>query len=569
MCIPTVAVSRCLCLLLLSGLLGACSSKGPDLIFFGGPILTVNRQDQVVAALAVKDGLILAAGSDAEIMGLQSEHTQMIDLQGKTLMPGLIAAHEHPTLTAVFMGATDLSGFTHKNNRAVWDRLRLAVSRSQKGEWIYAGGLDPILTRNLQIPSREQLDQIAPDNPLVLVSQTLHSFWANSLAFAESGISKDTPDPGPGAYYERDDSGELTGFIAESIAAAPLLKELKSPWRLLGRYETALDQLQANGFTSVASLGFNVPPLMARVVASKNLQPRIRQFFYLVEEELDYLPNSPDTDNPYFRVLGVKLWHDGSPYTGSMFTSVPYLASALNKTLGIPAGSRGAAMFTRASLQQRILQYSNAGWQVAIHSQGDASLREVTQALGTVGELPGMRPVVRIEHAVELPTDQIAALAQQQATVSFHINHILYYGDALQESIIGKRMAQQVLPVRTAFAQGLRPTLHADSPMFPAEPFSLMQTAITRATSSGRLLNPQEAITIQQAVRAMTINGAYQLRIEDKAGSLEPGKWADLVIVDRNPYETPTGELQGIKVLTVFLSGKRLFDTPGGYHSIN
>lgn len=556
-----LTISRYLCPLILSVLLVSCTQKGPDVIFFGGPILTVNNQDQVVGALAVKDGLILDVGSDADILTLKTDHTEVIDLQGKTLMPGFIGSHEHPTLTAVFMGATDLSGFTHTTNREVWDTLRLAVSNAPEGEWVYAGGLDPILTRNLQIPTRDLLDEIAPDNPLVVVSQTLHSFWANSAAFAAAGITRDTPDPGPGAYYERDESGELTGFVAESLAAAPLLKKLKSPWGLLGRYETALDQLQANGFTTVASLGHNVPPLMARFAASKNLQPRIRQFFYLVEEELDYLPSSPNTENDFFRVLGVKLWHDGSPYTGSMFTTAPYLDSPLNKTLGIPAGSHGAAMFRTEVLQEKVRTYSDAGWQVAIHSQGDASLREVTQALDTVGALQGKLPVVRIEHAIELPREQIPALAKQRTTVSFHINHILYYGDALQQSIIGKRMARQLLPVSSAFAQGLRPTLHADSPMFPAEPFSLMQTTLTRATSSGQRLNPQEAIDIREALRAMTINGAYQLRIEDEAGSLEPGKWADLLIVDRNPYETPADELHRIKVLDVFLNGRRQFST--------
>ncbi len=548
---------RYLCLLLFSALLPACSTKGPDLIFFGGPVLTVNNQDQVFEALAVEDGLILAVGSDAEILALQTGHTELIDLQGKTLMPGFIAAHEHPTLTAVFNSAIDLSGFTHKHNREVWDALRAAVSDARQDEWIYASGLDPILTDDLEIPTREQLDEIAPNNPLVVISQTLHSFWANSRAFAEAGITGSTPDPGPGAYYERDDAGELTGFVAESLAAAPLLKPLKSPWGLLGRYEHALDQLQVKGFTSVASLGHNVPPLMARFAASNNLRPRIRQFFYLVEEELNYLPNSPDSDSDYFRVLGVKLWHDGSPYTGSMYTSAPYLDSTLNRTLGIRAGTYGAPMFSAEALREKVRKYTDAGWQVAIHSQGDASLREVTQTLGTLGELRGKLPVIRLEHAVELPRDQIPALAQQNTTVSFHINHILYYGDALQQSIIGKDMAQQVLPVRSAFSQGMRPTLHADSPMFPAQPFSLMQTAITRTTRSGLTLNPQEAIDIQQAVRAMTINGAYQLRIEDEAGSLEPGKWADLLIVDHNPYETATEELDQIKVMGVFLHGRR------------
>jgi len=552
-------------LALLSALLGACSAdNGADLIIHGGPVLTVNATNQVVEALAVRDGLVLATGSLAEIMPLKSAATTVIDLHGKTLLPGFIAAHEHPALSAVFKGAIDLSGFTYKSNREVWATLRKVVSATPKGEWIYAGGLDPILTSDLQVPMRQALDEIAPDNPLVLVSQTMHSYWANSLAFAEAGITRETPAPGPGAYYEHDSNGDLSGFIAEGRAAMPLLKELKSPWGLFDRYASVLDELQANGFTSVASLGYNVPPLMARFVASKNLQPRIRQFFYLVEDESNYLPAKPETDNDYFRILGIKLWHDGSPYTGSMFTSSPYLDSPLAKTLGIPPGSHGEAMISPLDLQAKLRQYTADGWQVAIHSQGDASMRAVVQAISAVEPLPGQLPVVRIEHAVELPVDRLPALARSRVTVSFHINHILYYGDALQDSIIGKHMAQQALPVSSAFANGLRPTLHADSPMFPPEPFSLMQTAMTRQTSSGKLLNQQQAIDIRQALRAMTINGAYQLRIEDQAGSLEPGKWADLLIVDRNPYTTPAAELDQLQVQAVYLAGRQQFDRTKG-----
>jgi len=552
-------------LALLSALLGACSAdNGADLIIHGGPVLTVNATNQVVEALAVRDGLVLATGSLAEIMPLKSAATTVIDLHGKTLLPGFIAAHEHPALSAVFKGAIDLSGFTYKSNREVWATLRKVVSATPKGEWIYAGGLDPILTSDLQVPMRQALDEIAPDNPLVLVSQTMHSYWANSLAFAEAGITRETPAPGPGAYYEHDSNGDLSGFIAEGRAAMPLLKELKSPWGLFDRYASVLDELQANGFTSVASLGYNVPPLMARFVASKNLQPQIRQFFYLVEDESNYLPAKPETDNDYFRILGIKLWHDGSPYTGSMFTSSPYLDSPLAKTLGIPPGSHGEAMISPLDLQAKLRQYTADGWQVAIHSQGDASMRAVVQAISAVEPLPGQLPVVHIEHAVELPVDRLPALARSRVTVSFHINHILYYGDALQDSIIGKHMTQQALPVSSAFANGLRPTLHADSPMFPPEPFSLMQTAMTRQTSSGKLLNQQQAIDIRQALRAMTINGAYQLRIEDQAGSLEPGKWADLLIVDRNPYTTPAAELDQLQVQAVYLAGRQQFDRTKG-----
>ena len=551
-----------LALAALTLLLPGCSGSAPDVIFRGGPVLTVNDKDDVVQALAMRDGVITAVGTEAEVMATRTTNTQVIDLQGKTLMPGFVGAHEHPTLTAVFNGAINLSGFQYKTNAEVWAALRREVAGVPKGQWIYAGGLDAILTPDLKMPTRTELDAIAPDNPLVLVSQTLHSFWANSRAFSEAGITHNTPDPGTGSYYERDAQGQFTGFIAETRAAQPLMKELKSPWKLYHRYTSVLDGLLANGFTTVASLGYNVPPLLARVAASKQLSPSIRQYFYLVEDELQYLPSKPDNGNDYFRVLGMKLWHDGSPYTGSMYTSVPYMDSPLGRTLGIKGGSHGSAMIEQDALVQKLQQYTGQGWQVAIHSQGDASNRAVLQAVEKAGSLPGAAPVVRVEHGVFLQADAIPELARLGVTPSFHIHHIKYYGDALANSIVGLAAAQQTLPVRAAFAARLQPTLHADSPMFPPNGFALMQTAMNRATGMGLLLNAPEAISARQALRAMTIHGAYQLRMADKTGSLETGKWADLQIVDRNPYETPVAQLDHLRPLGVYVGGRAQIALP-------
>jgi predicted amidohydrolase YtcJ len=544
--------------ILLSALLASgCNGDAADIIFHGGPVLTVNATDDVVQALAVRDGLIIAVGSETEVMVRKGPRTELVDLQGRALLPGFVGAHEHPSVTAVFSGALDLSGFTHRSNAEVWQAFRQAVAATPKGEWIYAGGLDPILVPDLKIPDRKALDAMAPDNPVVLAAQSLHSFWANSQAFEEAGISRDTPDPGAGAYYERDVQGELTGFVAEARAAGPLLEGLKSPWPIYGRYVQTLEDLLANGFTSVASLGLNVPPVVAQVAASRQFTPRIRQFFYMTEEELNHLPDQPDTSDDYFRVLGVKLWHDGSPYTGSMYSSVPYLDSLLGKTLGIVPGSHGAAIIADDALTEKIRHYSERGWQVAIHSQGDISNRAVVQAVERAGPLNGPLPVVRLEHSVFMPSDSVKLLAKLAGTVSFHIHHVKYYGDALANSIVGYQAAMQVLPVKQAFAEGLKPSLHADSPMYPADGFALMQTAINRRSNQGLVMNAMQGIDVQQALRAMTFNAAYQLRLAEQTGSLEPGKWADLQIVERNPYETPVDELDKIRIDAVYVGGRQ------------
>lgn len=538
--------------------LAACGRDGgPDHVLHGGTIRTLNERDDVAEAIALRDGTIVAIGTSSEILPLATGRTEVRDLDGRTVLPGFVGAHEHPTLSAVFGGVVDVSGFERATSEEVWEALRAGVAGAAPGDWVYAMGIDPILVPDLEMPSRERLDAIAPENPLVVVSQTMHSFWANSRAFDAAGIDGNTPDPGHGSHYERDAQGNLTGFVAEVVAAKPLLAELQSPWRLATRYEEVLDDLLEAGFTSVASLGMNVPPLLARFAASENLEPRIRQFFYLAPDERGSLPEHPDRSHPFFRILGVKIWHDGSPTTGSMFLETPYLDSPLARRLGIPRGGRGAPIVSDEALDSEIASAEEAGWQVAIHSHGDASSREVVRAFARAAEPRAGALPRRMEHCGLIPVDLLPELARLGVSPSFHINHLYYYGDALADSILGAERADRLLPVRSAFELGLSPTLHADSPMFPAEPLSLVRTAVLRRTRSGRSIGAGEAIRIDQALRAVTLNAARQLGMESEIGSLEVGKAADLVVLDADPVAVRAEDLDEIDVIGVYVAGRR------------
>ena len=538
-------------------LLSACARPpGPDHIFHGGPILTVDEGGRVVEAMAIRGNVITAVGSDAEVMATKVEHTEVHDLGGRTLMPGFVAAHEHPTLSAVFGGVVDVSGFTRRSSTEVWGTVREAIAKTPKGQWIYAMGVDPILVPGLQMPSLRILDAIAPDHPLVMVAQTMHSYWANSKALAEAGITRDTPDPGNGSFYGRDADGNLNGFVVERAAAKPLIAELTKPWRMIDSYSRTLDGLLEHGFTTVTSMGYTVPPLLARYAASDGLQPRIRQFFFLAKDDLGNLPEEPDRKDNFLRIAGVKLWDDGSPYTGSMALQEPYLVSPLSEALGIPKGSRGETELPEAELAAEVRRYGAKGWPVAVHSQGDLSAREVLHAFAEAPDR-GDLPPRRLEHALLLPKSLLMQMSRLRVTPSFHINHLYWYGDALADSLIGPERAARMLPVKSAFALGLRPTLHADSPMFPAEPFSLMRTAILRQTRSGRVLGADEQITVAQALEAMTINGAYQIGVDDRLGSLEAGKLADFQVLTANPLETAAPRLPDIRTVEVWVDGRR------------
>ena len=554
-----IYIKSIFCLAVAIMLAGCSKTNAPDTVFYNGVVVTVDDVDSIYAAVAVKDGKISLLGSTDEVFSLVGDSTVKVDLDGDTLIPGFVGVHEHPTLEAIFADTIDISGFTHNTAAEMWQFLEQEIKKSPKGEWIFAMGVDPVLFPDMQLPTLEDLDRIAPHNPLFIISQTMHSFWANSKAFDEVNVTANTPDPGYGSYYHKDEKGELTGFIAESEAAAPFMKGLRSPLSTIKNYEAVLDGYLASGYTSVASLGYNVPKWIAKYAALDMFDYKIRQFYYLTTDEIEMLPDEPENGNDFFSVLGVKLWHDGSPYTGSMQLEKPYTNSELTKSLGINSGHSGAARLSKEEFREQVEKYSQQGWQLAIHSQGDLSSKKVTEVMSNVHQANFKEQRHRIEHGLLISKETLTQMANIGLTPSFHINHIYYYGDALSTGLIGPERAQSVLLVKDAFDLGMHPTLHADGPMFPTAPLHLMQTSVKRQSSNGFALGKAQAITPKQALKALTYNGAWQLSMENKIGSIEIGKYADFVRLSDNPLTKPIESLTDIQVLETWVEGMPKF----------
>jgi len=568
-------------LLLISFTLEPSFAPRGSLYIYNGTVITLEDEQPKANAIFVDKGKIVAVGSDPELRLHLKETTKLIDLQGATLLPGFIDPHTHPIASSFLHGMIDLSGFRHENQKEIWTHLESKIKKFSPGEWIMCKGLDVVLVDDLEPPHITYLDSISPNNPLLILSLSMHSFWGNSLAFNAAGINKNFPNPSESSFYGKDASGNLNGYISEQAAFQPFRETVINAMGndvLKEKCVTVLDEYAANGNTCITSMGITTnDPNVIRLyqhlsseqtsLLNKVLQrlgllpdrkPTIRNFVFVRDDADHLLPFSADNGDDYFKMAGVKFWYDGSPYTGSMYLNEPFKSSTVNqKKIHVPSGYSGKALWNNDDIANRIKKYDSVGWQVAIHTQGDKAISETLDAFEKSGIPYNSRH--RLEHCLLPSKTDIQRMATLGVSPSFHINHLWYYGEALEDHIIGRERAEKVLPLKTAENHSLVFSLHADQPMFESNPLSLLHTAVNRKTRDGKLIGQSNKISVEQGLKSLTINAAWQIDMETKIGSIKPGKYADFVIIDQNPMMVDPEKIRDISVLQTIVSGNIIY----------
>jgi len=535
-----------------------------DTIFFGGDIITVDDKNPSAEALAVGNGKLIAVGGRDEVFQTKSPATQLVDLKGKTLMPGLIEPHSHPVISSLLYDWIDVSGFNNAGAAEVMEKLRKAAAEKQVGEWISAFGYDPILIRELKSLTASDLDDISTANPIFIMLQSMHTVYVNHKAFEIAGITDDTPQP-EGGTFVKDVNGRLTGMVIEQGAITPVAMPifLDSQENGLALVEKQIQRYAQVGYTTVGAMGV-FPVFLNWMSIVKELIERddcpIRMSVMNKATDLEQGMNidfGPRSDR--LSASGAKFWYDGSFGTGNVFLDEPYLNSELMQNgLGVAKDTCGYSMMPKEKLRELIQKYHDMGHQIAVHAQGDRAIRDTIDVYEAVLEAsPRKDHRHRIEHGGLFPIDEMERAAGLGLTASWHINYIYYYGEALRDDIIGLERANISYPIGAAQKRGLRNSVHNDSPMYPAEPFRLMQTAVTRTTRNGEVIGEEQCITVQEAIKALTINAAWQLFMEDKIGSLELGKLADMVVLSDNPLKTAPDKLSQIRVIETYRDGRR------------
>ena len=527
---------------------------------FIGNVLTLDEARPRAGAVLVEGGRIAAVGEPDELRAGLPAGAEVVELGDHVLMPGLIEPHGHPTSSAVVLSehVIDIRPVIVPTADEVMRHIREGIATRPAG--VVASGWDPLLQRGLVDPSRTSLDELAGDVPIVILHNSGHSAFFNSAAATLAGIDRDTPDPA-GASYARDAQGELTGVALEMGAVLsvidPLLANANAEFGELVAAE--LRRASAVGVTTMGDLSWNPAqgPLIAAVRQQHELTARIRGYEMSHPGGSGSVPRENGDD--MVRQIGIKTWADGSPWVGNIATTFPYLTNETTASMGLEPGHHGAANYDQQQITDISRAYAAEGWQLACHAHGDLAIDSVLNAWETViAELGLNDHRFRLEHVGAMTPAQFARAAALGVTASVFVDHVHYWGDVLVDELFGEPGARWA-DAESAFAAGMRATFHNDGTVTPLEPFRNMSVAMTRLSNTGRRLDGAAGVSLDDALRAHTVNAAWQLQSEDHIGSIEVGKYADLIVVDRDPHEVGPAELADTVVLATYLAGTLVF----------
>ena len=557
---------------LLSALLMAqCAlvfAKGnADTIFYGGPILTVNAKNEEVQALAVQNGKIVAVGSkDAVTKEWQADNTKVVDLKGQTLMPGFVEPHTHLILTTMFERLwLNLSNYAlpQSSIESIIQKLKAEVKNVPKGGWLTAFGVDPSRTTPFMAElTANDLDKVSTDVPILVVNTSGHIAYANHKALEIAGITNKTPNPKGGGVFVKDKDGNLTGKLVEAPAFLPFVALMPAPSQsqLVDAIVATLNSVAAKGTTSATeiSVGGNFgvdkeAALWRGIFANKASPIRIRGYLFSDNLPAGYNTIKPNEGDDYLRFIGIKYVSDGS---------LQGLTGALSEPYIYPKGTkeRGSLDYKDSEIYGLMKPYYDQGWQIAIHANGDRAIEQTLnnyEKLMTSGGNSKDRRL-RIEHFTVSTEAQVKRTVKLGVIPGFTIGHVDYWGETFHNQILGPERAKRIDPAGDFKRAGGRFSLHSDSPVTPIGPLNYISEEVTRLWQlpPQKVLGPDQAVSIDDAIRAVTINPAYSMFADNIVGSLEVGKQADLVVLAKNPRTTPPAEIRNIKVIGTYVDGK-------------
>ena len=571
-----------------TGVPAAVAAGTADVVYVGGDILTMRGPTAEYAeSLAVKDGTILFVGSRADGEKLAGPDTRVIDLGGRTLLPGFIDTHGHCVYFGKNLVDANLFGCTGIDDLVT--RMRKQAERTPAGGWIVGFGYQARALQEGRPPTSAELDRVSADRPVMVVDSSGHLGAANAAAFKAAGITADTPDPAGGMFARQADGKSLLGPMEETALNAVRSRRPPFTGELAARAITGAAEVWAShGQTTAMEAGLGLGnddigivinaidekllPIDLYVAAKDSALDDTLAAAYTVATQYDPQAGGiveklraarPDLDRRYVnrvRLGGVKFWLDGSLDT-AWFTR-PYTQNPPGKT-GAFAGYR---QIPDEVLDAVFDKYWPTDLQIHMHMNGDAAADQALAAIAKAVKKHGMhdhRPV--FVHATWLRLDQIEKMKACGAIPSFLTAGIIPGGDAVVR-LWGPERSAGAMASRTFLRAGLPFTYSHDAPVSPVPSIlALVDAGVNRRSGSGQVVGPDERVSPYDALRAVTATAAFQLKEEKTKGTLEAGKLADLVILDRNPLRVEPTAIKDIAVVETIKEGRTVFraDRPG------
>jgi predicted amidohydrolase YtcJ len=538
----------------------ASPTQSADLVIFGH-ILTVDATRPTAEALAVSNGRIAAVGSRTDVQPWVGADTEVREVDG-CVLPGFVEAHGHPLMEAVALSEriVDIRPVTLPTADAVVAAIHAEVEK-RGAAGAYLNGWDPLLQTGLPAPTLAWLDSVARDTPLVMVHNSGHKAYFNSAAARAAGLNRDTPDP-KGASYGRDGNGELDGTAEEIAAVFPLLDgaiQVSDYPALLG---AECERLNRAGLTTCSEMAFD--PMFRPMLAQLHDQLTVRLRTYEMSTAELHTDASPFEGDDMVRQVGIKIWVDGSPWVGNIDLTFPYLDTDATRTIDVVPGSCGHANYTKEQLAEIVGTFYPQGWQLACHVHGDAGVDTILDVYQeALSRWPRKDHRLRLEHVGAITPAQLQRAHDLGVTCSLFVDQIHYWGDVIVDGLFGPERGDKWMPAGSAVATGMRISLHNDPPVTPEEPLRNISVAATRTAPSGRVLGPEERLTVEQGIRAQTLDAAWQLFADNVIGSLEVGKYADLVVLSADPRTVSAEAVADLEVRATYLAGRQVYPKAG------
>lgn len=540
-----------------------------EVVFINGKIYTLNEEQPLAEAVAVSQGRIAAVGDTETISAMADVNTRLTDLNGQVMLPGFHDLHVHPVYAG--MQAQRCVVPQGSTLEQIQQHVKACVERAKPGEWITGGQWDASAIG--KVPDAAMLDGVAPDNPVLLSDTSEHSAWANTRALEIAGLTGETPDP-EGGIIERDASGAPTGVLREeAIVLVRSHVPEASDEQIRSALEWASAEMLSHGITSFseASTGYSSTAekeagAYAALADSGVLKQRVRLCmpWFSGNPELEaFIETSEKYARERIAPDCVKIFLDGVPtdsHTAAMLE--PYEGTVEGRD--DEASRYGMLLEEQPALNEAVTRYDAKGLTVKFHAAGDAAVRAGLQAVAAARRANGDSGLRHnVGHSTFVAAEDMPLARDIGA--SFEMSPYLWSPSPINDSItaaVGAERIRRVWPVREVIESGALAVPGSDWSVVPSvNPWIAIEALVTRERPGGSedSFGKEQAIALDQAIEMFTVNSAKHMGNTDKLGSIEPGKLADLIVLDRDPYEIPVNELHLVRVMHTLINGETVY----------